>query len=155
VPHTKLHDAIADAVALAETAVERAIPGRSEAIVELLRAPEERDEVIWRRAFRAANNMGATVDADDWDLDLEELAEFPKEARDFQWCITWQAAISAAQAQVDSRSLLSLWEALEEGGTAVVEAARGVPRPLSPEARKGPGRVRFETAKQRRRGTNG
>lgn len=150
-PHNRLHDAIADAVAGIEVAVEDSIEGRSAAVVELLREPAERDELIWRRAFAAAARGGARVTEDDWDLDMDELAEFPREARDFAWAAVWQTAISAAQAQVDSRSLLQWWEALQEGGLAVVEAARGVPRPLSPEARKGPGRTRFEQAKQRRR----
>jgi hypothetical protein len=32
--------------------------------------------------------------------------------------------------------------------------AVGVPRPLSPEAKKGPGRKTWEAAKNKRRGTN-
>jgi hypothetical protein len=48
--------------------------------------------------------------------------------------------------------LMPLWEALQRGGLAVMAAAAGVPRPLSAEAKKGPGRARFDSAKQRRRG---
>jgi len=152
-PHTKLHDAIADAVALAETAVERTIPGRAEGIVLLLRDPTERDEEIWRNAFDAAAYGGAPVTEDDWDEDFGELADVPREARDFSWQAVWQVAIGAAQAQWDAEHVLRpLWAALQEGGLAVMAEAASVPRPLSKEAKRGPGRVRFDAARTKRRG---
>ena len=153
-PHTRLHDAIADSVAGAEDAVERNIEGRAAGVVELLRRPELRDEAIWRRAFDAAESGGAPVGEDDWDDPFFDLLEVPREDRGLGWGMIWQVAISAAQAQYDAEHILRpLWAALQEGGLAVMAEAAGVPRPLSPEAKRGPGRARWEAAKAKRRGT--
>jgi hypothetical protein len=150
VPHTKLHDAIADSVALAEAAVERTINGRSDRIVTLLREPSERDPEIWKRAFKAAADAGGPLTADDWDVDMDDLELWPKEARVFQWAAIVQMSLATAAAQYDAESVLRpLWAALQKGGLAVMAAASGVPRPLSPEAKRGPGRARFAAAKER------
>ena len=150
-PHTKLHDAIADSVALAETAVEANIEGRAAAVVKLLQDPDARDEDIWRRAFRAAEEGGAAVTEDDWDDPFGDLFDVTKDNRDFRWTTIWTVAISAAQAQYDAERILpTLWKALQDGGLAVMAAAGSVPRPLSPEAKRGPGKARFEEAKKRR-----
>jgi hypothetical protein len=153
VPHTALHDAIADAAALADIAVEREIDERAAGVVRLLADPELRDETIWRRAFIAAEEGGAPVAEDDWDDPFLDLLEIGREGRDFRWTSIWSVAVAAAQAQWDAEHILRpLWEALQAGGLAVMEAAGSVPRPLSAEARRGPGRSKFDAAKQKRMG---
>lgn len=152
-PHTRLHEAIADAVAGAEDAVERRIEGRAAAIVQLLREPDMRDEAIWRRCFGLAEQQGGPLTEDDWDIDLDDLVDWPREDRGFRWGAVIQTAYAAAEAQYDAaRILLSLWEELEAGGLAIMRESASVPRPLSTEARRGPGRRQFEAAKQNRRG---
>jgi hypothetical protein len=151
-PVERLHDAIADSVARAEAVVERTITGRSDRVVLLLREPSERNEEIWRDAFRAADAAGAPLTEEDWDLDLDDLADWPVDKRDFRWSAVVQVAISAAQAQFDAENVIRpLWAALEKGGLEVMDAARRVPV-LDAAARKGPGRARFDAAKQRARG---
>lgn len=151
-PHSKLHEAIADSVAAAELAVENAIDGRAPYIVALLREPTQRDEMIWRRCFAAAEAAGGPLVEDDWDVDADDLVIWPREERGFRWAAIIQTMLAAAQAQYDAENILRpLWEALEAGGLGVMAEAAGVPRPLSPEAKKGPGRSRFDAAKQKRR----
>lgn len=151
--YTSLHEAIADAIAQAETTVERAIDGRSEAVAALLIDPAKRDEEIWRRAMTAAHEAGSVLDADDWDVDLGEMFDIPREDRGFAWDQAFAVALSAAQAQYDAESILpKLWVALQKGGLGVIENSRAVPRPLSAEAKRGPNKATFLAAKERARG---
>jgi hypothetical protein len=148
--HTKLHEAIADSVALAETAVERTIDGRSDRIVTLLKEPSERDPEIWRRAFKAAADAGGPLTEDDWDVDMDDLVDWPKDARDFRWAAIVQMSLATAAAQYDSESVLRpLWAALQKGGLKVMGEAASVPRPLSDEAKRGPNSAAFTAAKER------
>lgn len=153
--HTRLHEAIADAVAGAEAAVEDAIEGRAPYIVTLLREPTKRDEMIWRRCFAAAEAAGGPLVEDDWDVDADDLVVWPREERGFRWAAIIQTMLAAAQAQYDAENILRpLWEALQAGGLGIMAESAGVPRPLSKEAKKGPGRSKFEAAKNKRRGGN-
>jgi len=152
-PHSALHDAIADWLADVEATVEEHSEGRVARIIELLREPTLRNAEIWLRCFEAAQESGGPLTADDWDVDLDDLILWPKDERGFTWQAVIQTALSAAKAQYDAENvLMPMWEALQRGGLAVMAAAAGVPRPLSAEAKKGPGRARFDSAKQRRRG---
>jgi hypothetical protein len=152
--HTALHEAIVDSVAMAEHAVETRIAGRSAYVVDLLREPSKRDPGVWMRAFDAAEKAGAPLTADDWDVDLDDLIDYPPDARDFHWSAIVQVALSAAQAQFDAERILRpLWSALERGGVPVVEEAANLIKPLSKEAKRGPNKEKFAAAKERIRGS--
>lgn len=149
----KLFDAIADTAAAVDEIVEEMHGQYQNRVVELLDNPTQRDEILWLDAWEDSELEALGVLPDVFlALPLAALFDEPLNERGMEWQRIVATMIAAAKLQASLPVIRRVLGTTEDATRQVQGAAQQMsPQELKQAAAIGPGRARFDGARERRR----